>query len=105
MDFTQALELIRDEVGSTPDDDTLEELYDLLENWMLVALRVLRRRYADAAGGGQSATSFTLSGVMSVGLSKTDLTSLQTQINRLQGLYDASRGRTLGQARIVRDDR
>lgn len=106
MNFDQALPLIRDEVGSSPDDDTLEESFEELHNWILVALRVLRRRHADAAGGGSSATSFTLSGVMSVGLSKADLTSLQDQIARLQALYDSqNRSGPARQARVWRRDR
>lgn len=106
MTFDQTLDLIRDEIGETPDDDTLEEYHTTLGHWILVCIRVLKRRYAAAVGGGQETTSFTLDGVLSVGMSKADLNQLQKQINRLEARYKAeTTGHPVGMSRIVRSDR
>lgn len=52
------LAAIRDEIGdSDPSDDDLYESWDELGHWILVALRVLRRRRAAAITGGQTALS------------------------------------------------
>jgi hypothetical protein len=91
------LALIRDEIGSTPDDDTLEEWHAELGHWLPVAIRALKRRRADAAAGGAQATSLSLSGVLSVGLAKTDVTALDAQIARMEAQWAAlNRGTTGG---------
>lgn len=80
------LDLIRDEIGaSTPPADTDLQAYGLAlgDRWRLVALRVLRRRRAAGAGGGE-ASSFSLSGVLSVSSSKSDLGALAAQILSLE---------------------
>jgi len=80
------LDLIRDEIGdSTPPTDVTLGLYAaaLADRWRLVALRVLKRRRASGAGGSE-ASSFTLTGVLSVSSSKTDLVALDAQILRLE---------------------
>jgi len=83
---TTDLDLIRDEVGdATPPTDTTLQVYAaaLADRWRLVALRVLKRRRASGAGGSE-ASSFTLTGVLSVSSSKTDLVALDAQILRLE---------------------
>ncbi|HEY8881927.1 MAG TPA: hypothetical protein VIM47_00855 [Dermatophilaceae bacterium] len=80
------LDLIRDEIGaSTPPTDGDLQAYGLAmsDRWRLVALRVLKRRRASSAGGGE-ASSFSLSGVLSVSSSKADLGALAAQILRLE---------------------
>ncbi len=80
------LELIRDEIGaSTPptNEDLAAYAAVLGERWRLVAIRVLKRRRAAGAGGSE-ASSFSLSGVLSVSQSKTDLGALDAQILRLE---------------------
>jgi hypothetical protein len=80
------LDLIRDEIGdSAPPTDADLQLYAgaVSDRWRLVALRVLKRRRASGAGGSE-ASSFTLSGVLSVSSSKTDLVALGAQILRLE---------------------
>ena len=103
------LQRIRDEIGTSPDDDTIEEIHADTGHWILTALRVLKRRRADAAGGGQETKSFTLTGVLSVGLGSANLSALDRQIERLEALYagengeDATSGVTFG--RMHRADR
>lgn len=85
------LDLIRDEIGvASPPSDTDLQTYGvaLAGRWRLVALRVLKRRRA-AAAGGSDASSFSLSGVLSVSNSKTDLVALDAQILRLEQEEDA----------------
>lgn len=80
------VDLIRHEIGdATPPTDTTLQLYAaaLGDRWRLVALRVLKRRRAAGAGGSE-ASSFTLSGVLSVSQSKSDLVALDAQILRLE---------------------
>ena len=80
------LDLIRDEIGaSTPPVDADLQAYGLAlgDRWRLVALRVLKRRRASSAGGSE-ASSFSLSGVLSVSSSKADLGALDAQILRLE---------------------
>lgn len=79
------LALIRDEVGDTPDDSTLEELYaDLAQvSWIPTALRVLRRRRAAQAGG--EVKNVSLPGGLSIGLAG-NLASLDRQIARLEAM-------------------
>lgn len=106
MNFDDVIDLIRDEVGDSPDDSTLEEHFATLGHWILVCVRVLKRRYASAVGGGQETTSFSLDGVMSVGMSKADLNQLHKQITRLEARYQAeTTGHPVGMSRIVRVDR
>ena len=103
------LQRIRDEIGTSPDDDTIEEIHADTGHWILTAVRVLKRRRADAAGGGQETKSFTLTGVLSVGLGSANLSALDRQIERLEALYagendeDATSGVTFG--RMHRADR
>jgi hypothetical protein len=80
------LDLIRDEIGVvTPPADADLQSYAaaLSDRWRLVALRVLKRRLAAGAGGSE-ASSFSLSGVLSVSTAKTDLVALAAQILRLE---------------------
>jgi len=86
------LDLVRDEIGtqSPPTDEHLQIFAGVLsDRWRLVALRVLRRRRAASAGGGE-ASSFSLSGVLSVSSSKADLGALDSQILRLEQAEDAA---------------
>lgn len=102
------LSRIRDEVGDQPDDNTLDDYFDELGHWLPVAIRVLKRRRANAAAGGQETKSFSLDGVMSVGLSTANLSNLDAQIARLEAAWDAEQGVTAGgvtTARITRRDR
>lgn len=82
-------EWVRDEIGTAvpPQDHELDELHNTLQSRTLVALRVLKRRWA-AAAGGASVESFSLSGVLSV-TKRTYLKDLRTQIERLEALYAA----------------
>lgn len=99
---------LRDELGSTPDDATLEEWHDELGHWLPVAIRALKRRRADATAGGQEATSFSLDGVLSVGLSKADIRSLDAQIKRLEDQWATEQGAPDPHptvTRIIRPDR
>lgn len=99
--------LIRDEVGSTPDDTTLEDWHDELGHWLPVAIRALKRRLADASAGGQEVSSFGLDGVLTVGFSKAALGALTAQIARLEARWAADTepdGATFT-ARITRPDR
>ena len=89
---TPTLNRIRDEIGSDPDDDTLDEIHAETGHWILTALRVLKRRRADAAGGGQETKSFTLAGVLSVSMGSANLTALDGQIARLEALYAGENG-------------
>lgn len=87
-----SLNRIRDEVGASPDDDTIEEIHADTGHWILTALRVLKRRRADAAGGGQETKSFTLTGVLSVSMGTANLAGLDSQITRLEALYAGENG-------------
>lgn len=107
---TDALDLIRDEVGDEPDDGMLEDYFAALGHWLPVAIRVLKRRYADASAGGQEVSSFGLDGVLSVGFSKASLTSLAAQISRLEQQWTELNGSAVKSVRaqvapIVRVDR
>lgn len=102
------LALLRDEIGSNPDDTTLEGWYDELGHWLPVAIRALKRRRADATAGGTETTSFSLDGVLSVGLSKADLKALDRQIAYLENRWAAQSATpdpTPNVTRIVRPDR
>ena len=100
---------IRDEIGTTPDDGTLDEWHDELGHWLLVAIRVLKRRLADASAGGQETTSFGLDGVFTVGLSKANLPGMAAQIARLEAQWAALDGdvdpTAVSVARVTRPDR
>jgi hypothetical protein len=91
MTEEQALAAIRDEIGDNtpPTDDDLADALAELGDWRLVTLRVLRRRRAAMVGAGGQIQTVALSGVLSVGYGSGDLRSLDAQIIRLQGLYDA----------------
>ncbi len=108
MDLTVVdLAHIRDEVGDTPADPTLYALAEDARWWQEIAVRVLRRRRANAAAGGSQTTSFSLDGVLSVGLAKTDLTALDRQIARLDADIAALAGDPAGVTvgRLKRPDR
>lgn len=109
MNLSQSdVDHIRDWVGDTPDDPTLYGYGEDATYWQQVALRVLYRRRANAAAGGSQASSFSLDGVLSVGLTKTDLSTLDTQIADLEAQIAALDGTPTGGvtvARIVRPDR
>lgn len=81
------LALIRDEVGDDPDDATVEGTFDVLGHWLPTAIRILKRRRANAGAGGQEVASFGLDGVMTVGLTRADLAGLDRQIARLENLW------------------
>ena len=102
-------DLIRDEVGSSPDDDTLETWFTELGHWLPVAIRVLKRRFADASAGGQEVSNFGLEGVLNVGFSKASLTDLSKQIARLEAawaaLNDTPVTNTMQVAPLIRTDR
>jgi hypothetical protein len=70
---------IRDEVGSEPDDATVDAFFDELGATVLVSLRVLRRRRGDLLGKPKS---FTLTGVLSVTNGEIEL--LDAHIRRLE---------------------
>lgn len=101
--------LIRDEVGDDPADDTLDEWFDELGHWLPVAIRVLKRRFANASAGGQEVSNFGLDGVLNVGFSKASLTDLSRQITRLEAawaaLNDAPVTNLMQVAPLVRWDR
>lgn len=101
----QELELLRDEIGDEPADNILYTWFDDLGHWIPVALRILRRRRANSTAGGE-ASSFTLTGVLSVGLSKPSTASLDAQIARLQAEWDRINGKQVGHVgRVIRTDR
>ena len=87
---------VRDEIGSSPDDDALDEIHAETGHWVLTAIRVLKRRRADAAGGGQEASSFSLSGVLSVSLGKVNVMAIDAQIERLEALWSVESGHPVG---------
>lgn len=77
---------IRDEVGvDDPTDDQLYASYDQLGHWLLVSLRVLKRRRAKLAAGGVS--SVAIPGAVSVSL-RSDLAALDRQIAALTLQYE-----------------
>ena len=86
------LALIRDEVGDDPSDSVLDDYFDELGHWLPVAIRVLKRRRANAAAGGQETKSFSLDGVLSVGLSTANFSNLDKQIARLEDAWAAEQG-------------
>lgn len=96
------LALVRDEIGDQPDDTTIAGYFEELDDWRRVALRVLKRRRATAAAGGQQTKSFSLDGVLSVGLSTADFRTLDAQIARLEALLD---GGVVTTGRVTRPDR
>jgi len=77
------LENVRDYVGGSPDDGTLYAMAVDATYWQDVALRILRRRRADAASG-EAVTNFALSGVLSVGQKSADLSTLDAAIADLE---------------------
>jgi len=101
---------VRDEIGAAdpPSDSDLGTWMTELGSRTLVALRVLKRRRADVAGGS-AVSSFSIPGAFSVGL-KGDIAALDRQIARLEALYEQETGKattdsgvTVG--RIFRTDR
>lgn len=93
MDLTPSdLARVRDYVGSTPDDAALYGFAEDATWWQDVAYRVLVRRRADAAAGGNTAKTFALDGVLSVSLSPADLATLTAQIDDLAAQITALNG-------------
>lgn len=85
------LELVRDEVGDSPDDGTLYTYYDELGTWVRVALRVLRRRRSGLVAS--AGMSVAVPGVVSFSSSSgSTLASLDRQIARLEALDVADGG-------------
>lgn len=74
---------IRAEVGSTPDDNVLEELFEALDSTTAVALAVLRPRLADAIAAAAKGGA-TIPGVIGV-TAPAQPTILAAQISRLEG--------------------
>jgi len=84
MDLEDAdVDKIRDYVGSSPDDSVLYGMAESVAYWQEIALRILRRRRADAASG-EAVTNFALSGVLSVGQKSADLSALDAAIADLE---------------------
>lgn len=77
------LDRVRDYVGDTPDDTTVYLYAEDATWWQEIALRILQRRRANAAAGGAQAKTFSLDGVLSVGLATTDVAALTAQIDDL----------------------
>lgn len=107
MNLTQAdLDRIRDYTGTQPDDNTLHTIAVDATWWQQIAHRVLVRRRADAAAGGQETRSFSLDGVLSVGFSAADFRSLNLAIEDLETQILALTGTPTTQVgRITRPDR
>lgn len=85
------LELIRDEIGDTPDDGQLNTWYADLGNWLPVAIRALKRRRA-AAGAGGGVSQVTVPGAVAVTVKGPDLAGLDEQIARLEARWAAEQG-------------
>lgn len=87
---------IRDEIGTAdpPADSDLSVWMTQLNNRILVALRVLKRRRAEVAGGS-AVSSLSIAGAISVGL-KGDVGALDRQIARLEAAYEAETGVATG---------
>lgn len=98
MELTdQNLAQIRDYVGTTdPSDNTLYEYAETATYWQEVALRVLRRRRAELTLTGTNANSFTLTGVLSVGMKTGDTKVLDEMINDLQNQLNQLTGKPTG---------
>jgi hypothetical protein len=88
---TTDLALIRDEVGDDPPTTDLRKSFLVLQHWMLVALRVLKRRRAALLQGGD-VSQVTIPGAIAVTVSKGDLAELTALIDALQARYDAETG-------------
>lgn len=98
---------IRDYVGASPEDNALYVMSADVTYWQEIALRILRRRRADASSG-EAVTSFALSGVLSVGQKSADLSTLnaaildlEQQVAELTGVS----GPGISVTRTVRHDR
>lgn len=77
-------EWVRDEIGTAipPTNGQLDASFDELGSRIAVAIRILKRRFAELAGGEVGAVN--LAGVASVTL-RSNLAALERQIARLQG--------------------
>lgn len=86
------LRVIRDEVGSAPSDDDLQDLWDELggTSTTAVALAVLRPRMADALAAAAQGGA-TLPGVIGV-VAPAQPALLAAQISRLEGQLAAETG-------------
>lgn len=98
------LRKIREEVGSSPSDSDLEDLWAELGTVPAVALAVLRPRLADALTAAAQGST-TIPGVISVG-APAQPAMLRSQIARLEGLLDvADPGTSAGSLIVGRRDR
>jgi len=95
------INFIRDYVGDDPNDTDLYILADSVKYWQEVPLRILRRRLANS-NSGEATTSFSLSGVLSVGMAKSDLSILTSQIRDLQTQLDELNGIPSGSVFVTR---
>jgi hypothetical protein len=93
---TADLARIRDEVGtSDPTNADLTRSFAELGHWLPVAIRVLKRRRS-AAGMGGGVSQVTVPGAIGVTLAKADIASLDSQIERLERLWDVEQGISTG---------
>lgn len=83
----QEIRDVRAEVGSSPSDDALQDLWDQLGNVPAVALAVLRPRLADAL----NSRSVTIPGAIAVGAAPSP-TVIERQISRLEAQLAALTG-------------
>ena len=93
---------VRDYTGvQVPTDLEIYVLAEAETYWQEVALRILRRRLANS-NSGEATTSFSLSGVLSVGMAKSDLSILTSQIRDLQTQLDELNGIPSGSVFVTR---
>lgn len=85
-----ALRDIRSEVGASPADDEIADLYAILQSVPGVALAILRPRLADALAAA-AAGSFSIPGALSLG-APAQPTMLLEQVQRLEAQLLAETG-------------
>jgi hypothetical protein len=97
----QNLREVRAEVGSSPSDDDLQDLWEALTGSVpAVALAVLRPRLADARAAAADG-GFTISGALgTTAPAATVLAQLDAQIARLEGQLAAETG-TVGSSGLA----
>lgn len=86
----QQLLTIREEVGSAPDDATLDALFGELQDLTKVSLAVLRPRLADALTAA-AAGSLSIPGAISLG-APAQPTMLLEQVQRLEAELEQDTG-------------
>jgi hypothetical protein len=96
----QQLRRIRAEVGTSPDDDALTDLWDEINDvpetrrWAAVAAQVLGERLADQVAGS---VSIGLPGGLSIAQSSSgNVTLLRAQVDRLSAIAGVTVGLTTG---------